>query len=155
MTTQLEEHRKSLRAIYVDSTPKQRLKVALDRLDFPDHEPNLLITRVSAVEAMARSLLVHHVSAGGEPIDKVYKRYKNEKPEALLDAYLSMTVSQTANQFFGEECWDQFQHAVQYRHLLVHECTYLAPEKAIPLLEVCRDVLRRLVRLAGLPEDRI
>ncbi|WP_143814358.1 hypothetical protein [Novilysobacter spongiicola] len=155
MTTSLEDHRTGLRATYVGSSPGQRLKVALDRLGYPTHEPNLLITRVSAVEALARSLLVHRIAAAGENIEKVYARYRLTGPEALLEAYFTSIGSGSALHFFGQERWEQFQHAVQYRHLLVHECTYLHPETAMPLIETCREILLQLARSAGLPTGEI
>ena len=155
MATPLEDHRAGLRETYVASSPRQRLKVALDRLRNPSHEPNLLITRVSAVEALARSLLVHHLAAGGEAIEKVYARYRLIGPEALLESYLSASNLPPAPQYFGEGCWEQFQHAVQYRNLLVHECTYLHPDVSGPLVEACRGVLLRLAEAAGLQASEI
>ena len=155
MTSPFEEHRTGLRATYVGSAPRLRLKVALDRLAFPEHEPNLLITRVSAVEALARSLLVHHIASAGESVDKVYARYRLAGPEALLEAYLSSVTSKSACQFFGQDSWEQFQHAVQYRNLLVHECTYLHPDTARPLIETCRTILRQLAEAAGLSTGEI
>lgn len=155
MSNQAISHKNKLREIYVDSTPRQRLKVALDRLSFPDHEPNLLITRVSSVEALARSLLVHHVASRGEPISIVYERYRLINPEKLLENYLSATVKKSPCEYFGNECWKSFQDAVQYRHLLVHECTYIDPAVARPLIDSCRNILLEIAKLAQLPTEHI
>lgn len=48
-----------IRSAYVCSSPRQRLYVVFQRLDNPAHDPNLLVTHVSAVEALARSLAMH------------------------------------------------------------------------------------------------
>jgi len=144
-----------LRELYVDSTPRQRLKVALDRLSFPEHEPNLLITRVSSVEAIARSLLVHHATVVGEPISVAYERYRLIGPEKLLDFYFKATIAKSAHEYFGTECWEKFQDAVRYRHLLIHECTYLHPSTARPLIDACRIILLELAKAAKLPIDKI
>ncbi|SBV53152.1 hypothetical protein XBLMG947_3958 [Xanthomonas bromi] len=49
----------SIRKTYVSVSPRQRLHVIRQRLANPDHAPNLLVTHVSAVEALARSLASH------------------------------------------------------------------------------------------------
>ena len=56
---------KELRELYVKATPQQRYKVAIDRLQFQNSGPNLLIQYVSAVEGFARSVaLDFEVKAG-------------------------------------------------------------------------------------------
>ena len=51
---------------------------------------------------------------------------------------------------FGEERWRSFAQAVtRYRHVLLHECTYLNGAKLEELNRACREVLTLLVELAG------
>jgi hypothetical protein len=47
-----DKHLEDLRALNVKATPQQRLKVAVDRMKFPECGPNKLIHVVSAVEGL-------------------------------------------------------------------------------------------------------
>jgi hypothetical protein len=51
--------------------------------------------------------------------------------------------------FFGEDTWKCFVYAVDYRNLLVHECTYLGLDVFPSLIEACEAVLNKLEKLAG------
>ncbi len=44
----LEAHLKDLRTLYINATPRQRLRVAKDRLNHLSSGPNILIQVVSA-----------------------------------------------------------------------------------------------------------
>jgi hypothetical protein len=51
---------------------------------------------------------------------------------------------------FERETWELFEVAARYRDLIVHECTYIGPDRHPYLIAACDTVLRSLVELAGL-----
>ena len=155
MTDGFEKHRGDLRQIYVKSTPRQRLNVALQRIGNTDHDPNLLVTRVSAVEALARSLLVHHLATAHADALSFYDLFRNTGAPSLVEAYFQAKSASTPEVVLGADTWELFGHAVHYRNLLVHECTYLGQDKTPALIEACRIVLLKLAETAGLPTGEI
>lgn len=150
-----EKHRSELREIYVQSTPRQRLNIALQRIGNSDHDPNLLVTRVSAVEALARSLLVHHLASAQSDALSFYDVFRHSGPTSLVEAYFQVKCTSTPETVLGASVWESFGQAVHYRNLLVHECTYLGQDKTPALLDSCRNVLLKLADIAELPTDGI
>lgn len=136
-----------IRAAYIGASPKQRLNVIRQRLDNPGHEPNLLVTNVSAVEALARSLVSHQ--AGKNPASQ-YSRFRNEDPDRLVELVLKGSNIGTPKEVFGAEQWQLFRHAVNYRNMIVHECTYLGQEKYPQLESACQLVMSKLIEIGGL-----
>ena len=155
MTQEFEQHRSELREIYVNSTPRQRLHVALQRIGNADHDPNLLVTRVSAVEAFARSLLVHHLASADADALSFYGLFRHSGAPSLVEAYFQAKCASTPEALLGTDTWELFGHAVHYRNLLVHECTYLGQDKTPALIDACRIVLHKLAEVAGLPTGEI
>lgn len=49
-----------IRESYVTADPRQRLSIIRQRLEDHHFGPNRLVTAVSAAEALARSLAMHH-----------------------------------------------------------------------------------------------
>jgi len=47
-----------LRESYVGSLPRQRLHIIEQRLSNPHASPNVLVTKVASIEALARSLVM-------------------------------------------------------------------------------------------------
>jgi hypothetical protein len=143
-----------LRADYVNATPRQRLGVIAQRIADPNVGPNLVITLVSAVEAFARALVVEQI-ASKEGVDKLtaYARVKNVGPAELVGRYLSkLEHPKTPTDFFGKDVWRDFLDAITYRHLLVHECTYLRWAKLVDVNTASQAVLSRLAETAGLAD---
>lgn len=71
-----DKHLKELREIYYRSYPKQRLGVAMQRIQNPEHGPNLLVMYVSATEGLLRSLVIWAETTNGRPSEKIYNKYK-------------------------------------------------------------------------------
>jgi len=139
-----------IRPAYVCSLPKQRLHVISQRLDDPAHGPNLLVTQVSAVEALARSLAMHAKSRSKAQLKELYGNYRNREVKSLISEYLASQGHDNPSEFFGSETWRKFGYAVSYRNMLVHECTFLGQDKYPHLSQACQSVLRELSSLAGL-----
>ena len=138
-----------IRAAYVSSPPRQRLHVISQRLDNPMHEPNLLVTYVSAVEALSRSLAMHAKGHTKAQLKQLYGRYRDREVKSLIAEYLVSRGHDSPGDFFGSDTWRKFGYAVSYRNMLVHECTYLGQDKYPHLSQACQVVLAKLVGLAG------
>lgn len=139
-----------LRRIYVNSSPGQRLGVIRKRLMHPEIGPTRLVTVVSAVEALARAMVVHAKSPGKSSLDKIYSAHRDKDPEALVTEYLKISRSADPKEHFSGDTWPLFREAINYRNQVVHECTYLGQDKYPSLIEATLDVLEELVLLGGL-----
>lgn len=106
---------------------------------------------VSAVEALARSLVVH---APGRPASSAHFRYQQVRlkaPLELVEEALRVYGASPAVEQYGEETWQMFELAHKYRNLVVHECTYLGQDKYPGLVAASQRVLEGLVVAGGLP----
>ena len=145
-----ESHLAELRRTYVESTPRQRLHIAMQRLQNPEHEPNTLIANVSAVEGFARCLVLHSRASSKAELSAAYPAVQFESPAALITAYLASRGFTGPETYFSEGVWNRFNYAVKYRNLLAHECTYLGQDLSPRLVQACREVLTRLAETQGL-----
>lgn len=141
-----------LRSLYVSVHPQSRLNVIRQRLAKSEIGPTRLVTIVSAVEALARSLAVHASVKQGLEIASVYDSYRYEKPEALVKEVLNRYGDIEPQTYFKEDTWSLFLSAVGFRNLIVHECTYLGQDKYPSLIQASEDILTSLIILGGLRE---
>jgi len=151
----VKQHWTKLRVDYVNATPRQRLGPIADRLADPLHwGPNLLVTAISAIEAFARCLMVELLATSmRKSKTKVYEGVKVSNGPELVQQYLRLKDWETAPEVFGSARWESYvEAATKYRHLLVHECTYLNATKLTELNAACREMLEKLVELAGYKE---
>lgn len=145
-----EAELQSLRDSYVGATPRQRLSIIRQRVRNPHAGPNQLVTHVSSVEALARTLVMHQYVKTKAGVAAIYPRYRYRKPKTLIEEYLRMHSGEDPATTFGADTWRLFGYAVEYRNLLAHECTYLARYNYDPLIQACVSVLEKLRLLAGL-----
>ena len=143
-----------IRAAYVSATPRQRLAIVRQRLNDHHFGPNRLVTAVSAVEALARTLAMHAACSTKAELASNYAKYSHRKPEGLIREYLASKDVSDPTAFFAEDTWQLFGYAVKYRNLLAHECTYLGMDKFPLLIEACEEVLTALVKLGRVREPR-
>ena len=139
-----------LRHDYIEATPKQRLHVARQRIRYPGHRPNRLVTYVAAVEAFARSLAMHAHASTTEELSALYTEYHRKGAEELITEYLTGVKVGDPSAYFGDETWRLFGFAVKFRNLLVHECTYVGDPYSTPLIDACEQVIRKLASSQGL-----
>ena len=152
-----EDHLAELRKIYIEATPRQRYSIAKQRIDNLEHGPNVLVACVSAVEGLARSLAMHGKVLGKvipseikPELSAIYPEFKRLGAESLVAEYLSGSGLPTPAEYFGPETWQRFHYAIEYRNVLVHECTYLGQDRSPELIEACQSVLHKLAKAAGL-----
>lgn len=145
-----EAHLKSLRKSYIEATARQRLNIALQRINNPGHGPNLLVAYVSAIEGFARSLSMHQEAHTKPELSSLYPKFRNIGAKELITEYLQKKINSDPENFFGKETWAKLGFAIDYRNLLAHECTYLGQDKYPDLLVVCEEVLRKLAEAEGL-----
>ena len=92
-----------------------------------------------------------HCHATSKPeLSKLYPKYRRKGAEQLITEYLAYRGLGDASSFFGEDTWQLFQFAIEYRNLLAHECTYLGQDRSPMLVEACRAVLQSLAASQGL-----
>lgn len=144
-----------LRATYPTLTPRQRLSIIRQRLRDHHFGPNRLVTAVSAVEALARSLAMHVRARNKADLARLYSSYKDRSPKTLVADYLKTKGITDPSTHLGEDTWRLFCHAVDYRNLLAHECTYLGLDKFPSLIAACDEVLEELVKQGQVRERGI
>jgi hypothetical protein len=138
------QHIKELREWYITASKEQRVGVARDRMEDPCCRPNILITSVSAIEGAARAIVLEQQSAKGKSVQSTYKKVKWEDPVALIEKWICQEIQKTPEELFSKDCWEEFKWAVEYRNLLIHECTFLSQSYSIPLIKACENVWNRL-----------
>lgn len=143
---------KVIRRTYVASSPKQRLHVIAQRLGHKDSGPNNLVTAVSAVEALARSIVVHHPLRPDKDVQEMYQLYRTKGAEELLLWIMYLQGSQHPDEFYGEDNWQLLKYAVTYRNLVAHECTYVGDDKSVSMIAACKEILVKLAAIAGVPD---
>ena len=144
------KERLELRSIYVTSSPRQRLGVIRQRLAQPEIGATRLITAVSSVEALARSLVVHTKTTDQALLEQVYSAHRDRDPESLVAEYLKLSGLLAPRDHFTEDTWPLFREAINFRNQVVHECTYLGQDKYPTLIEATLEVLHELSRIANL-----
>lgn len=132
--------------------PQARLNVILERLAHPEIGPTRIVTVVSAVEALARSLVVHARTMTDAEIDSVYHEYRFKDPKALVEKVLIQHGHGDPSVYFVGDTWPLFGHAVNFRNLVVHECTFIGQDKYPSLIEASEEVLSALIKLGGLDD---
>jgi len=143
-----------IRQAYASAMPSQRLAVIRLRLEDHHFGPNRLVTSVSAVEGLARSLALRAKAKTKANMLKLYPRYRDRPPKSLIEEYLRSKGITDLDGFFGDDTWKLFGYAVNYRNLIAHECSYLGLDKFPSLIEACEHVLEKLVQTAGLRGKR-
>jgi hypothetical protein len=139
---------KTMRDTYATASPDQRLSVIRQRLEDHNFGPNRLPLAVSAVEGFARSLAMHLRVKSKMELAKLYGAYRDRRPESLVEEILTLVGVTNIDAYFGEDTWRLFGYAVEYRNLVVHECTYLGIDKFPSLIEACEEILTKLESVA-------
>jgi hypothetical protein len=148
--TEYDEHLELLRRLYVEATPRQRLHIAEQRIQNPEHGPNQLVTSVAAVEGFARSLAMHCHANSQAALSEIYPKFRFKGPEELIEEFLKGSNRGAPASFFDAEDWRLFKYAVRYRNVLAHECTYLGQDTFPELVSACYRVLSALATTQGL-----
>jgi hypothetical protein len=142
-----------LRKIYVNAPAQSRLNIILKRLAESEIGPVKLITIVSGIEALARSLLTNHDAFQGN-IDEKYTKYRYKKPEELVEEFLALKGYINYSDYFKNDTWSLFKSAVNFRNLITHECTYLGQDKYPILITSCEIILESLIVLGNLEKEK-
>lgn len=146
-----DQHLTRLREDYVRASFKQRLFVIGQRLTDEHYGPNRIATEVAAVEAFARSLVVHTVAVrDGKDVMAVYSDFERARPEKLIGTYLGEKGLGRPEEFFGSTVWTFLLLAVRYRDLVTHEATYLDWSMIEVIVRSCRFALYQLADTVGL-----
>jgi hypothetical protein len=152
MHAQIQDHPDELQRAYAVATPAARLRAIRQRLASVHGEmaTTRLVTLVAAVEALARSLVVHSFGRPTSTAEMRHRQFRDLGPRELAEEVLRLRGAARAAQHFEGDTWSLFEAAVQYRDLIVHECTFIGPHHSAQLIVAAESVLRGLIALAGL-----
>jgi hypothetical protein len=152
MHAQLQAHPDELQRAYAVATPAARLRAIKQRLASVHAEmaSTRLVTMIAAVEALARSLVVHAVGRPSSTAEMRHRQFRDTGPLELVEEVLRLRGAAPAARHFEGDTWEMFGAAVGYRDLIVHECTFAGPDRLDVLVEEADRVLRGLIELAGL-----
>jgi hypothetical protein len=152
MNADLLEHPDELLRTYAVATPAARLRVIRQRLASAYREmgSTRLVTTVSAVEALARSLVVHASGRPSATAEMRHRQYRGTGPVALVEEVLRLRGAPRGAQHFEGETWELFEVATLYRDLIVHECSTIGQDRHPFLIAAAETVLCGLIELAGL-----
>ena len=152
MHAQLQDHPDELQRAYAMATPAARLRAIRQRLASAHAEmpSTRLVTVVGAVEALARSLVVHSFGRPPQTAEMRHRQFRDTSPLELVQEVLRLRGVGAATLHFADDAWHGFEAAVRYRDLIVHECTFVGQDRLGHLIEDADAVLRGLIELAGL-----
>lgn len=149
MSIDYRQELERIRDAYYRSHPSQRLKTIRSRIESPSAGANQLVIAVSSVEALARTLRAWADPQFESNPTGTYSKYRFAKVGELIQGYLGTKGVPDMESAFGQETWEQFGVSVEFRNLLVHECTGLGQDKYCSLISACELVREKLVALAG------
>ena len=139
-----------LRQTYLSGSPQARYNVIQQRLQQTEIGPTRLVTVVSAVEGLARSIAMTRRAGKMSTPHDLYSSYKDRAANTLVEEVLVLHGQSKPSEYFSEDTWALFRHAVNYRNLIAHECTYLGQDKYPSLIAASEEVLYAIVKLANL-----
>lgn len=152
MEEDLLEHPQELLRTYAVAAPAARLRAIRQRLAGAHAEtgPARLVTMVSAVEALGRSLVVHAPGRPASTAEMRHRQYSAVGPIELVEEVLRLWGAPRGGAHFEREDWELFEIATVYRDLVVHECSTVGHDRHPHLIAAAEAVLHGLVELAGL-----
>jgi hypothetical protein len=139
---------KQLRQLYVNATLKQRYRIASQRIDFPALGTNVLPNVVSALEGFARAIAVRNLVIAGTPVQRAYAALRDVNAIELISQHICPAYRITPTDAFGARAWRQIPEVLQWRHLLVHEATFLNGYTCKRLIAATRHCFDRLAELS-------
>lgn len=152
MEEDLLEHPQELLRTCAIASPAARLRAIRQRLAASHAEigSTRVVTWVSAVEALARSLVVHAPGRPASTAEMRHRQYGATGPVELVEEVLRLWGAPRGAAHFEREDWELFEVAAVYRDLVVHECCTIGHDRHPHLVAATEAVLRGLVELAAL-----
>ena len=152
MHADLHDHVDELQRACALATPAARLRMIRQRLASAQGETGSmrLVTVVSAVEALARSLVVHSSGRPASTAEMRHRQFRVSGPAELVEEVLRLRDAGRPASHFGAENWSAFEVAVRHRDLVVHECATVDRDLNQYLFAAAESVLDGLVELAAL-----
>jgi hypothetical protein len=153
MELNLTQELAHLQTMHAVSTPAARFRLIKQRLARAgtDAGPGRLVTTLAAVEALARSLVVHSSGRPASTAAMRYTQFRHAGAVEMVEEVLRLRGAPDAVAHFAGDTWQLFELATQYRNLLVHECTSLGDASYPPMIAAAEAVFHHMVELAGLP----
>jgi hypothetical protein len=152
MNAELLEHPEELQRGFATATPAARLRAIKQRLASAHGETGStrLVIVVSAVEGLARSLVVHAAGRPASTAEMRHRQFRAIGPVELVEEVLRLRGALPGSQHFERDDWELFEVATCYRDQIVHECSTVTPDRHRHLIAASEAVLHGLVELCGL-----
>lgn len=153
METSLREEVDGLLGAHAASTPAARLRLIRRQLACvaPETGPMRLLVTVSAVEALARSLVVHASGRPSHTAQMRYRQFRHSGPVELVEEVLRLRGAAPGARHFAGDTWPLFELASDCRDALVHECAHFGADRTAAVVQAAQAVFDGLIELAGLP----
>ena len=152
MNAELLSHPEELQRAFATAAPAARLRAIKQRLATMHGESGStrLVIVVSAVEALARSLVVHSAGRPSSTAEMRHRQFRTTGPVELVEEVLRLRGAPAGVLHFDRDAWELFEVACCYREQIVHECSTVGPDRHPHLIRATEAVLRGIVELAGL-----
>jgi hypothetical protein len=152
MVSALRQELEQLRSSSVVMKPSARLAAVRQRLAKAEVEGGAtrLVAAVAAVEALARSLVVHAPQRSPATAHLRYQQVRATGALPLVEETLRIYGAPPPTEFFGGDAWDGFEVAQLFRDVIVHECTVPGHDRYPLLIQATERVLEGLVEAGGL-----
>ena len=140
MIEKYQAHTKEMRKTLTAFAARSRLGQIEHRLKNVGELPFALINNVSVIEALLRTVVMDREAAkhgmpASERFDKLYPVYKREGFADLLDKFLAHR-SIPRSELVSDDDYELIKLAIEYRNLIIHECTLLNPPTFYDLVDV-------------------
>lgn len=137
---------KELREAYKKGSLKQRHSVARQRMENPEHGPNIVVNSFAAFEGYARAVAVKVLVESGTTPNAAYDFHRNHDATELIEKHICPAFRTSPAKLFGS-AWNDIPDAVSYRNVLVHDATYLNNATCKRLISSLRHCFDRLAAL--------
>ena len=136
---------KELRKLYIEATLDQRMHVIDQILEKTPDGPMELVVALSAVEGVARAVLIELEMENGKSSEAAYQSFLKSNANDLIG---KLKTKWPMEEIASTEEVHKLNSAVLARNLICHECTYLRETKYSEYSNLCRKVYNSLKALA-------
>jgi hypothetical protein len=152
MVDDLGQELEQIRRGQAVAKPGARLVAIRHRLARAERESAAvrLVAAVAAIEALARSLVVHAPNRPPATAPIRYQQVRSSGPIELVEEALRLYGAPPGVEHFGAQTWKLLDLSCQFRDLVVHEATSLTHDQAAALTEAPLRVLEGLVEVGSL-----
>lgn len=141
---EMQKHVNKLRALYISGTPRKRLNVGKQLINYDGLFIQKLIFYVSAIEGTARSGVLN-CKTRLKNKEALYLKIKKRNAIQIVKSFFKIKKKNISKILKYD--WKFFKLAVDYRNLILHEATFLRQGYSQKLIESCKRVLAEIEKV--------